>query len=68
MKIKQKPEDFVVTELDRFEVSKVGPFALYRLRKWDIGTLEAIGSLAKGWNLSRTQISFGGLKDRHART
>src|SRR5206468_1441377 len=29
---------------------------------------EAIGSLAKGWNLSRAQISFGGLKDRHART
>jgi len=68
MKIKQRPEDFVVTELDRYEVSKVGPFALYRLRKWDIGTLEAIGSLANGWNLSRTQISFGGLKDRHART
>jgi len=68
LKIKQRPEDFVVTELDRFELSKTGPFALYRLLKWDIGTLEAVGSLAKGWNLSRAQISFGGLKDRHART
>ena len=68
MKIKSKPEDFVVTELDRFELSKTGPFALYRLVKWDIGTLEAIGSLAKNWNLSRAQVSFGGLKDRHART
>src|SRR3954466_2768499 len=68
MKIKQKPEDFVVIEQDRYELSKTGPYALYRLSKWDIGTIEAIQSLARGWNLSRTQISFGGLKDRHART
>src|SRR5437899_7480651 len=39
MKIKQRPEDFVVTELDRFEISKTGPFSLYRLVKWDIGTI-----------------------------
>jgi len=68
MKIKQKPEDFVVTELDRYELSKTGPFALYRLVKWDIGTLEALRNLGKNWNLSSAQVSFGGLKDRHART
>jgi len=68
VKIKQKPEDFVVTELDRFDVSKTGPFSLYRLVKWDIGTLEAIAGVAKNWNLPRARISFGGLKDRHART
>ncbi len=68
MKIKQRPEDFVVTELDRFELSKAGPFAVYRLVKWDIGTIEAVANLAKNWKLSRGQISFGGLKDRHART
>lgn len=68
MKIKQKPEDFVVTELDRYELSGTGPFALYRLVKWDIGTLEAVRNLGRNWNLSGAQISFGGLKDRHART
>ena len=68
MKIKSRPEDFVVSELDRFDLSTTGAFSLYRLEKWDIGTLEALGSLAKSWNLSRAQISFGGLKDRHART
>jgi tRNA pseudouridine13 synthase len=68
MKIKQKPEDFVVTELDRYDLAKTGPFALYRLVKWDIGTIEAVRNLAKNWNLSGSQISFGGLKDRHART
>jgi len=68
VKIKQRPEDFVVVELDRYEPSKTGPFALYRLVKWDSGTIEAVRSLAKNWNLSQAQISFGGLKDRHART
>jgi len=68
LKIKSRPEDFVVSELDRFDLSTTGAFSLYRLEKWDIGTLEALGSLAKSWNLSRAQISFGGLKDRHART
>lgn len=68
MKIKQRPEDFKVTELDRFELSRSGPFALYRLVKWDVGTIEAIQNLAKNWNLSKAQISFGGLKDRHALT
>jgi tRNA pseudouridine13 synthase len=68
MKIKQKPEDFVVTELDRFELSRTGPFSLYKLVKWDIGTIEAIRNLGKNWNLPGATISFGGLKDRHART
>lgn len=68
MKIKQRPEDFVVTELDKYELTKTGPFALYRLVKWDIGTIEAVRNLTKNWNLSPAQISFGGLKDRHART
>jgi tRNA pseudouridine13 synthase len=68
MKIKQRPDDFRVTELDRYEISKAGPFSLYRLVKWDIGTLEAVAGLARNWNLPRSQVSFGGLKDRHART
>lgn len=68
MKIKQRPDDFVVTELDRVETSPSGPFRLYRLVKWDIGTIEALRTLARNWRLSRKQISFGGLKDRHART
>jgi tRNA pseudouridine13 synthase len=68
LKIKQRPEDFVVSELDRYEISKAGPFSLYRLEKWDIGTIEAVADLAKSWGVPRAKISFGGLKDRHART
>ncbi len=68
MKIKQKPEDFVVKELNRYAIVREGAFALYRLTKWDIGTLEALRNLGRAWRLSRNQVSFGGLKDRHART
>jgi tRNA pseudouridine13 synthase len=68
MKIKQRPEDFVVVELDRYQLAREGPYALYRLRKWDIGTIEALRSLGRAWKLSRDRVSFGGLKDRHART
>ena len=67
MKLKQRPEDFKVTEMDRYDLAKTGPFVLYRLIKWDIGTIEALRNLAKNWKLSRDRISFGGLKDRHAR-
>ncbi len=68
MKIRQRPEDFTVTELDSYEISKTGPFALYRLEKWDIGTIEAVRKVARKWGLPRSHLSFGGLKDRHARS
>jgi len=68
VKIKQRPEDFAVAELDRYETAKAGPFALYRLVKWDIGTIEAVRCLAGRWKLARAAVSFGGLKDRHALT
>jgi tRNA pseudouridine13 synthase len=68
MKIRQKPEDFVVVELSGAEIAKTGPFAIYRLLKWDIGTVEAVRALASAWKLPRGAVSFAGLKDRHART
>ncbi len=45
-----------------------GPFAFYRLHKKSIGTPEAIQVILRTWNLSRQQVSYGGLKDRHAVT
>lgn len=68
MKIKQRPEDFRVVELDRYQLAREGPFALYRLEKWDIGTIEALRNIGKAWKLARERVAFGGLKDRHART
>ena len=68
MKIKQRPEDFVVVELANVELSKTGPFSVYRLVKWDVGTIEAVRALTTAWKLPYNAASFAGLKDRHART
>lgn len=65
MKLKRLPDDFRVEELADFPADG-GSFALYVLEKRSLGTLEAIGAVARQWNLPRERISFGGLKDKHA--
>ena len=68
MKLKCRPEDFVVTELSEFPIRAKGEFTVYELSKRGIGTPEAITQLLQMWNLPRERVSYGGLKDRHAQT
>jgi tRNA pseudouridine13 synthase len=68
MKLKRQPEDFRVEELPLVEGGDRGRFGYYRLTKRGVGTLEAIEAIRRRWNLSGAQISYGGLKDRHAVT
>lgn len=68
MKLKRQPEDFQVEELPIVTGSDRGRFTLYRLTKRGLGTLEAVEAIRRRWNLSARQISYGGLKDRHALT
>ncbi len=68
MKLKCLPEDFRVTELTDRATNGRGSFALYRLTKQSLGTPEAIDAILRRWNLARQQVSYGGLKDRHAIT
>lgn len=68
VKLKCQPEDFQVDEQTSRVVRERGPFALYRLTKRSLGTPEAIDVVMRRWNLSRGQVSYGGLKDRHAVT
>ncbi|QDU39967.1 tRNA pseudouridine synthase D [Maioricimonas rarisocia] len=68
MKLKQVPEDFLVDELSNRQPSKSGTFSLYRLTKQSLGTPEAVDRIARAWKIPRKQISWGGLKDRHAIT
>lgn len=44
------------------------PHAVYRLDKSGLGTPEAVSEILSIWNLRRRQLSYGGLKDRHAVT
>lgn len=67
MKLKSLPDDFEVEELSDFPL-RGGPFAVYLLTKKSLGTPEAITAIADRWNISRRQISYGGLKDKHAVT
>jgi tRNA pseudouridine13 synthase len=68
MKLKQQPEDFQVEELTNVVASGRGAFALYRLTKSGWTTLDALAAIRRRWNLEPQRISYGGLKDRHART
>ena len=68
MKLKRLPEDFQVEELKTVRQTGGGRYTLYRLAKRGLGTLEAIEAICRRWNLSSRQVSYGGLKDRHAVT
>ena len=68
VKVKRLPEDFCVEELTDLTPARGGTFALYRLRKTGLGTLEAIEAVQRRWELHRRRLSWGGLKDKHAVT
>ncbi|MEK7849555.1 MAG: tRNA pseudouridine(13) synthase TruD [Candidatus Omnitrophota bacterium] len=67
MKIKVKPEDFIVEELiDAPIIRKKGEFGLYRLTKRRQNTLEVLRIISKNTRLAFDDFSYGGRKDRHA--
>jgi tRNA pseudouridine13 synthase len=68
MKLKRKPDDFTVEELPTVQPGPRGRFVFYRLWKRGIGTPEAIEAICRRWNLARSRVAYGGLKDRHAST
>ena len=67
MKIKQSPDDFQVDEVTAV-VPSDGRFALYRLEKTGWTTPDALNTVRRVWQIRIHRLSFGGLKDRHART
>jgi tRNA pseudouridine13 synthase len=66
MKIKTKPEDFVVSEVADISPEAKGDFALYLLKKNNITTWEALGRLAKQLHIPLSRVGYGGLKDKRA--
>jgi tRNA pseudouridine13 synthase len=65
--IRRTPEDFQVEELTRAE-ARGGEFALYRLAKRSLTTLEAVAAIARNWNIPERNIQYSGMKDKHAIT
>ena len=68
MKVKRQAEDFRVEELPIVSGGETGRYVLYRLSKTGIGTFEALEAIRRRWKLDTRQISYGGLKDKHAIT
>jgi tRNA pseudouridine13 synthase len=68
MKLKSMPEDFRVEEITRVRPTSKGAFSLYRLDKCGLGTPEAMQYILHKWQISRKDLSYGGMKDRHADT
>src|SRR4051812_5852655 len=74
MIVKQRPEDFRVTELTDVWPPSVPPasdggrFALYRLDKTGWTTPDALAAVRRRWQIELHRLSAGGLKDRHAIT
>jgi len=68
MKLKQRPEDFVVEELTDATPGDAGEFAFYRLDKTGWTTPDALSAVRRRWQIDGRRLSYGGLKDRHAVT
>ena len=68
MKIKQRPEDFVVREGFRFEEDPEGDVWVYRMDKQKVSTLSALERIGKEFGVRRRDLSICGLKDKQGRT
>ena len=64
MKLKSKPEDFVVNEKLSLKTKKEGDYAYFVLEKTNWTTTKAISTLAKIMKVSEKRFSFAGQKDR----
>ncbi len=66
MKIKTRPEDFVVFEVADIAPEGEGDYALYRLQKIGATTWDVLGDIAKRLHRRYDELGYGGLKDRLA--
>ncbi|UCG92234.1 MAG: tRNA pseudouridine(13) synthase TruD [candidate division WOR-3 bacterium] len=66
MKIKVRPEDFVVEELINEPIIKSGPYTVLKLKKRYWNTLDVIDYVARRLRVSKRLFSRAGLKDRYS--
>lgn len=67
MKIKSRPEDFVVEEIANLSLQpRKGEYRIYSLKKWGWNTLELISEIARLLKKPASDVDYAGLKDRYA--
>jgi tRNA pseudouridine13 synthase len=68
MKLKQRPEDFQVTESWRFDDDPKGAHHVYLMDKQKLSTFEAVERICARFKIPRAAVSYCGLKDKQGRT
>jgi len=68
MRLKQRPEDFSVTESWRFDEDPRGPWRVYLMDKQKLTTFEAVDRLCARFKVPRAEVTYCGLKDKQGRT
>ena len=68
MKLKQRPEDFVVTESWRFDEDPAGEHYVYLMDKQKLTTFDAVDRICARFKLQHARVSYCGLKDKQGRT
>lgn len=68
IKIKVKPEDFIVDEIADIPVNNTGDFCVYMLKKRGWNTLDVLKRLSKKFERPFSDFSYGGRKDKYATT
>lgn len=66
--IRKTPDDFIVNEIQSFELSGVGEHAFLLIEKCGENTEFVARALARFAGVRQRDVSYAGLKDRHART
>ena len=60
------PEDFRVTEIEKFRPAGEGTYAWLRVRKRGVNTEEVAAAIARTAGTPRSAVGFAGMKDRLA--
>jgi tRNA pseudouridine13 synthase len=68
MRLKQRPEDFQVTESWRFDDDPRGRHFVYLMDKQKLSTFEAVDRICARFKIPRAAVSYCGLKDKQGRT
>ena len=66
--IRKTPDDFIVNEIQSFELSGTGEHAFLLIEKCSENTDYVARILARFASVRQRDVSYAGLKDRHART
>jgi tRNA pseudouridine13 synthase len=68
MRLKQRPEDFQVSESWRFDPAPRGEWFVYLMDKQKLSTYEAVDRVCARARVRHADVSYCGLKDKQGRT